>query len=202
MNTERPVPTAVAARPEAIHPLGTLGRIAIVIPAVVGAVIAAPSGFGLFWFVPYAGVGTLLVIRRPGTSIGWILLGLAWAFALVTLSVNATAGQFIDGSLGLVDAITAVVSAAAGAAAFFLFALLSIVFPSGRLPGGRWGVAARLGLGVALFFVAAGAVMPAITVSLWGTHPAWLFGTPRRCCRACRSGASSRPTRRSCPLRC
>ncbi len=178
MNTERPLSTAVAARPGAIRPLGTLGRIAIVIPALVGAVIAAPSGFGLFWFIPYAGVGAFLVVRRPGMSIGWILLALAWGFALVTLSVDATAGQFIDGSLGPVDAIIAVVSAAAGAAAFFLFALLSIVFPSGRLPGGRWGVAARLGLGVALFFVAAGAVMPTITVSLWGSASSMTVPNP------------------------
>ncbi len=103
MNSKRPVPTAVAPRLEAIRPLGTKGRIAIVIPVVVGAIIAAPSGFGLYFFIPYAGVGTLLVIRRPRTSIGWILLALAWAFALVTLSVDATAGQFVDGSLGPVE---------------------------------------------------------------------------------------------------
>ena len=109
MTAERPIPSAVALRPEAIRPLGILGRIAIVIPAVVGAIIAAPSGFGLFWFIPYVAVGPFLVVRRPGTSIGWILSALAWGFALVTLSVDATAGQFVDGLLGPVDAIVAVV---------------------------------------------------------------------------------------------
>ena len=58
--------------------LGLAGGLAIV-GLVIGAVIVVatspigPSGLG---FIPYAGVGTLLVIRRPWTSIGWILLGI------------------------------------------------------------------------------------------------------------------------------
>jgi hypothetical protein len=167
VTTERPTSSTISPRPAAVRPLPLPARVAVLSAFVAGAIVAAPSGFGLFWFIPYAGVGVLLVIRRPRTSIGWILLALGYLFAVVTLSVDATAQQFADGSLGPVTAAVAVVSAAAGAALFFLFARLSMVFPSGRLPGGRWGVAARLGLGVGLFFVIAGAVGPTISVSLW-----------------------------------
>ncbi len=157
-----------AAEVAAPRQLGLPGRLLLGALMVAGVIVAAPSGFGLYFFIPYAGVGALLVIRRPRTSIGWILLALGSGFVLVTLGIDATAEQFVDGSLAPITAILAVVSAAGGAALFFLFALLAIVFPSGRLPGGRWGVAARLGIGVGLALVAAGAIMPTISVSLWG----------------------------------
>ncbi|MEA2577560.1 MAG: hypothetical protein QOD78_1148, partial [Chloroflexota bacterium] len=32
-------------------------------------------------YVPYAGVGSMLVARRPRNPIGWVLLGIGWSFA-------------------------------------------------------------------------------------------------------------------------
>ncbi len=168
----------VEAAGAAPHQLGLPGRLLLGVLLIAGVIVAAPSGFGLYFFIPYAGVGALLVIRRPRTSIGWILLALGCGFVLVTLPIDATAEQFVDGSLAPITAILAVVSAAGGAALFFLFALLAIVFPSGRLPGGRRGVAARLGIGVGLAFVAAGAIMPTISVGLWGATSAATVPNP------------------------
>ena len=88
---------------------------------------------------------------------------------LVTISVNATQQEFAMGTVDPTTAALAVISSAAGAALFYLFSVLAIAFPSGHLPGGRWGAVARLGLGVGLVFVVASTTMPTITVSLWGS---------------------------------
>ena len=57
--------------------LGLAGRLAIVgLVIILGGVVAvtSPTGPTGLEFIPYAGIGALLVIRRPRTSIGWILL--------------------------------------------------------------------------------------------------------------------------------
>ena len=94
-----PEVTIVVTAPE--RSLGRPGQLVIGILFIAGAIVAAPSIYGLIWFIPFGAVGALLMIRRPRTSIGWILFGLAWCFGLVTTSVDATAQQFDDGSVGL-----------------------------------------------------------------------------------------------------
>lgn len=151
-----------------IRPLGVAGRIAVLGLVILGAVVAAPSGIWLLMFVPYAAVGALLVIRRPRTSIGWLLLGLAWSFAVVTVTVDATAQQFADGTVEMPLALIAIVVGESGIVSFLLFAVLAVVFPSGRLPTGRWGVASRVALGCGLLLVGATFVMPNLRVQLTG----------------------------------
>ncbi len=158
---------AVASTPVA-QELGLLGRVAVVGIAVAGALVALHSWLGIVLFVPYAVVGGLLVIRRPRTSIGWILLGIAWQFALLTTPLDATVQQFVDGSVPLPVAVFAVAEGASGALVFYLFAVLAFVFPTGRLATGSWGTASRLALGAGLLVVAATFVMPVIPVGLVG----------------------------------
>jgi hypothetical protein len=149
-------------------PLGRHARLALGALFIAGALVAAPSGIGLVWFVPYAGVGTLLAIRRPGTSIGWLLLALSWGMALVMTPVDATPALFDGGSPGPVLAVFAVAQSASGLALFLMLAVLGIVFPSGSLPVGRWGRLARLGLAIGFAVLAASTVMPVISVSFPG----------------------------------
>lgn len=144
------------------------GRIALLGLWLLGAIAAVPSGFGLLWFVPYASVGALLVIRRPRMTIGWILAVLAGCFAFVTVTLDATVQEFADGSITPTTALIAIVVDKSGIVAFVLFALLAIVFPSGRLPTGRWGTAARVALAGGFLLVAATVVMPTIKASLVG----------------------------------
>lgn len=151
-----------------VTPLGMPGRLVLGVLLVIGAFVAAPSGVGLVWFVPYAGVGTVLAIRRPGTSIGWILILLSWGMALVMATIDATPEQFTDGTLGPVTTAVAIAQAVAGMALFYLLALLSIVFPSGRISSGRWGTVARLGLGIGVAVLVAAVFMPVISVSFSG----------------------------------
>ena len=51
-----------------------------------------------------------------------------------------------------------------------VFALLAIVFPSGRLADGRWGTVTRIALASGLLLMAATFVMPTIKASIIG-HP-------------------------------
>jgi hypothetical protein len=96
--------------------LGWVGRLAIVGLVIGGAIVTAtspvgPSGLG---FIPYAGIGALLVMRRPQTSIGWILLGLGSCYALLSVPVSARAEQFADGTVGLPVALFAIVQSGLG----------------------------------------------------------------------------------------
>jgi hypothetical protein len=167
VTTARPTPATISSsrRPRARV---LAGRLVLAGLLLAGLVVSIPSGFGVLWFVPYAGVGTLLVIRRPRTSIGWILIGIGWCLAIATTSINATAAQFDSGSLDPVTAARGVVNSVAGAAGFFLFAVLAIVFPSGRLPVGRWGALASLVVGIGAVMLAASLVMPIISVNIAG----------------------------------
>lgn len=139
--------------------------------AVVGIGIGAsmlsmtsPSGPTGLLAVPYAAMGAILVIRRPRTSIGWILMGLATCFALISVPVTGTPQEFADGSVDLPVALFAIIHNGLGTTSFFLFAVLVMVFPSGRLPSGRWGRLGWTGLGVGLVFAAAAYVVPEIFV--------------------------------------
>jgi class 3 adenylate cyclase len=150
--------------------LGLLGRIAVIGIVIAGALVAVSNGINLLMLIPYASVGALLAIRRPQTSIGWILLAVGWFFAILSSSLDATAEQFADMSVSWPLGLLAVVRVASVPAFLLLLALLAVVFPSGRLPTGRWGVAVRVALVIGLLLVLATAVTPTIYVNLGGRH--------------------------------
>jgi hypothetical protein len=138
--------------------------------AIVGLVMGAaflstmtPYGLGGLLSLPYAAMGAILVVRRPRTSIGWLLMGVGLCFALISVPVTGTPQEFIDGSVDLPVALFAVIHAGLPTTAFFFFAVVVMVFPSGRLPAGWWGRLGRVGLGVALVFAAVAYVMPEIS---------------------------------------
>jgi hypothetical protein len=152
------------------HPtLGWAGRITVLGLVVTGAILGAGSQIGLVGlliFMPFAGTGALLAIRRPQTSIGWILLVQGWMFVIMGAPIHATIGQFADGTFDVPSGLLAVAQGGAGPATFFLYAVLATVFPSGRLPTGRWGMVGRAALATGLLLTIAGFVMPVINISL------------------------------------
>jgi hypothetical protein len=154
--------TGIAARP-----LGMRGRVAVGMLCVLGVVASAPSGFGVLWFVPYAAVGAVLMIRRPRTSVGWFLFALGWSLAFAATSVDATAEEFAGGTVPVPLALLAVVPW--GSIGFYLFAVLAITFPSGRIPAGRWGRPSRLALGFNLAIILASLGMPIVSANLAGS---------------------------------
>jgi len=153
--------------PERVAPeLGLVGRIAVIGIVIAGAVVVLPGGILLF--IPFAIVGTLLGIRRPHTSIGWILLTLGWVFALLLTPIDATAKQFAGMVVSWPVRLLAVAQGAAAPASFVLLALLALVYPSGRIPKRPWGSAVRVGLVLCLLLILYTAIYPVISVSLRG----------------------------------
>ncbi|MEO5705341.1 MAG: hypothetical protein ABIR64_10190 [Candidatus Limnocylindrales bacterium] len=145
--------------------LGLAARLAIV-GLVIGATLLSglsPFGAASLLSLPYAVMGGILIIRRPRTSIGWLLTGVGLCFTMLSVPVTGTPQAYADGSVELPVAAFAVVHAGLGSSAFSLLAILLMVFPSGRLPVGKWGRLARAGLGVALLIAATAFVMPEIS---------------------------------------
>jgi hypothetical protein len=166
----------------AMRMLGPAARLAIVgIVIAVGIVsMTNPMGPAGFLSVPYAITGGVVVTRRPQTSIGWLLLGLALSFALIAVPVTGTPGEFTDGTIKLSDALFAVIHSGLPTTNFLLFAVLMLVFPSGRLPGGRWGRPVALAVGTGLVFATAAYFLPEIGGSssgAWVRNPAALLPT-------------------------
>jgi hypothetical protein len=134
---EAPIPAATAD-------LGLVGRILLAAVFVVGLVVGYTSGLGLFLYIPFAGVGAFLVLRRPRMSIGWMLFGIGWGFALISSRIDATLEQFQTGTVELADVAFIVLQGLGYLGAFVLLPTLVLAFPSGRLPSGAWGRAVRL----------------------------------------------------------
>ena len=161
--------------------LGLAARLTIVGLVIGAAFLSTTSPYGPagLMSLPYGAMGAVLVIRRPRTSIGWLLLGISLCFALVSVPVTGTPQQFADGSVDLSVALFAIIHAGLGTTLTFLLAVLVMVFPSGRLPVGRWGRLGRAGLGTGLVFTAAAYVVPEIIagypVSAWVPNPAALL---------------------------
>jgi MFS family permease len=142
-------------------------RIPVLAVAIGAIVVGAASGFALLQAIPYGGVGALLAIRRPRTSIGWLLLLMAWLHALAAVPVDGTLAQFVAGP-PLPLAVAAVATGSVGVALFAAYALIAMIFPSGRLPGGRWGRVARVAAGYLAAVVVIALLWPEITVNLPG----------------------------------
>jgi len=132
--------------------MSPIGRAAIGVLFVLGCAVAAiavgallvnrtPADSSLIIltvaYVPYATVGSILVLRRPRNAIGWILLALGWTFATSFLPIRATAQQLQTLTASPLVEIIAWFNGWSVSLIFALFATLAFVFPSGRLPNGR-----------------------------------------------------------------
>jgi hypothetical protein len=119
---------------------GLLARATIAIAVfAAGAVVAAIGGSALIMYVPYATVGAILIVRRPGNRIGWLLTTIAWVIPLGFLPVRGT----VEGLQTLTAPPIVLAVAWFKASGSFpltlgLIACLAIVFPTGRWPVGRW----------------------------------------------------------------
>jgi hypothetical protein len=171
----------VAAGVRATGP--TLARIIALLLLVAGAAVAAVAGSALIVFLPYATVGTMLVIRRPRNPIGWLLTAIGWTFALAWLPVSATQEE-------LVSLTTSPVTLAVAwfkwwwslPLTFTLIAALAITFPTGYLPRSRWGPPARSLLASMAVLTAISALWPAQEIvpgdeaaSFWMPNPLGLL---------------------------
>jgi MFS family permease len=114
--------------------------------------------------VPYAAVGSILVIRRPRNVIGWVLLGMGWTFAVSFLPIDATAHELQARTASPLQMAIAWLTDWTVALTFALFALLAFSFPTGRLAQGGWRRFALIVLVLIWGSVIVSAFWPVLTV--------------------------------------
>jgi hypothetical protein len=119
-------------------------------------------------YVPYAGVGSILVARRPRNVIGWVLLGMGWTFAVSFLPIDATAHELQTLTASPLQLGIAWLTDWTVSLTFALFATLAFSFPTGRLAQGRWRRFAELVLALAWGSVILSAFWPVLTVAPTG----------------------------------
>jgi hypothetical protein len=128
-----------------------------------GVLVVATDPLSIITYVSYTSVGALLVIRRPQNLASWLVLGLGiWPL---------TTTEYVDPSVvvaGTADTGTNLLvwlSSWAGAVSYTLYLSLTIVFPSGRLPGGRTRAVAIAALSGATLITILMAFEPTISYS-------------------------------------
>jgi hypothetical protein len=143
-----------------------VGEILLGILFVVGLLLAVSAGFqSVTYYVPYATVGLVLVIRRRGHAIGWLLLILAGLSVTSTTSFTSS-GPLIDGTAPIGERILAWTTVLVGPPVFCAYAVLAMVFPSGRLPGGTWGRIDRALIVVMVLVLAVIAAVPTVPLTM------------------------------------
>jgi hypothetical protein len=120
--------------------------------------------FLLVAYVPYAGVGSILVARRPRNVIGWVLVGIGWTFAVGFLPIDATTHDLQTLTASPVQEAIVWLTEWCVSVTFALFALLAFSFPTGKLAIGRWRNLAALVLALIWALVIISAFWPVLTV--------------------------------------
>ena len=159
---------APGSQADADPPLNMVGRILVVAIVAIALAIGLTSGTGLFEATPYGLVGGFLAIRRPRNPIGWLLLAGAWSFAVSSINVPATAAQLTSGTVAGPVLALVIVQAASGGPLLILLLAITVVFPTGRLPGGRWGRLARLAIAAVVVLAILSVFAPTISVDVAG----------------------------------
>jgi hypothetical protein len=149
--------------------LGWPGRLAVVLIAGLAIAIGLSTTTGVLEAAPYALVGAFLAIRRPSNSVGWLLLVLAVAFAVSSLNVPATTAQLTSGTVSSGVLAIAVVQASSGGLLIGVLFVITLVFPTGRLPRGAWGQLARLSVVAVIVLAVFGVFAPTISVNVAGS---------------------------------
>jgi hypothetical protein len=112
----------------------------------VGAKLLGAGGLtvedllALLVFAGFVGVGTLIVTRRPGNRVGWLMVagGALWAIGLAALDVAYRAIVTAPGSVPAA-AVWALGGASMRNLGWYLLTIgVPMVFPDGHLAGPRW----------------------------------------------------------------
>jgi class 3 adenylate cyclase len=137
---------------------------------VAGAAVSLAYGdlFSLLFFASYAIAGGLLVARLPGNIIGWLLLATGWGLCLASLTLRANAQDLMAGTASNADELIAWTSAWGWAAGFTSLLAVSILFPVGQLPSGRWRIPAAVLIAVGGVVTSLIAFAPTLGVTLPG----------------------------------
>jgi hypothetical protein len=156
------VPTRRGVRWERV---GLTAVLALALGLSVVSLVSDPSSIATLVLLgtPYAAVGTLLALRRPRHPIGWIFLAIVMVWAIST-AAEALGGTDVQHGANLPNGFPMVLiwieTWIFSPVLFALYYTLTVVFPSGHLPGGRIGRAVRISFLVPLAGVIAGGFGP------------------------------------------
>lgn len=140
----------------------------VAVALVTAIVLVLPDILRASWIAAYGVAGGILIVRRPRNAIGWLLALIAVSFTGLT---DLTADQVaaIRGGEGApVETARIWVGAMSGAWAFLGYALLGLVFPTGRLPQGRWQRPLSVVVALAMVVVGLSMIHPEISVTVDG----------------------------------
>jgi hypothetical protein len=138
--------------------------------AIAGGLYVAATTDPLttFYFLTYAVVGGLLVVRRPNNLVSWLVVAIAFAFIGTTSPAALDFTGLKTGTAPLSDELWVWVGSWSGAAIFVLFTALAATFPNGRLPAGRWRRPILAGLAASICVVVLSMLAPSLSVSTNG----------------------------------
>ena len=140
----------------------------VVAIALAGLPFAVMGGFAGLVYPPYAGIGALLAIRRPGNPIGWLLIGLSWTFLNAYAPLRGTIAALQAGTASQFEFLMAWSSVWVPTTGFVLLVSIMIIFPAGHLPTGRWRRPAIGAIAAAAFSVLLAALVPTVRITAEG----------------------------------
>jgi len=160
------------------RPLGRVPTIGLVALLLAGIVPAALDLLTLFLYLSYAAIGVVLARMRPANAIGWLLIAIAFGFVGTTTTPDLDVSALAAGTASLGDALSAWFAAWAGTATFLGFFVLVVIFPSGRLPDGRWRIPSIALISFGLLAVLVTATAPMIPITAGDTAQSAIVPNP------------------------
>ncbi|HEX5147481.1 MAG TPA: hypothetical protein VFW02_00270 [Candidatus Limnocylindrales bacterium] len=142
--------------------LGLPGRLVLLVAIALGLAMAASNPFAVFFFVPYAVLGALLVARRPRHVIGWLLVLIAFGFVGVTTDPTPDPAALRADLEPLTTFLWIWIGAWSPYVTFGGYVALTVLFPSGRAPEGRWHVVSLALLAGSLALAVLAATAPTV----------------------------------------
>jgi class 3 adenylate cyclase len=131
----------------------------------IGLALLAGDWMTFLFFGSYSLAGILLIMRRPRNVIGWLLVTIGWVLGVSSVSIPAPAAELRAGTAPFGAELLAWATVAFTAIGAIALPVLAFVFPSGRLPTGRWRSPVAAVLLVALAFGVAYAFAPTMGVT-------------------------------------
>lgn len=123
------------------------------------------------WLFAFAGVGLLLVFRRPGNAIAWLCLGFALFWAAQLASDSVLTHEMTEPGFIARPELLAVVADQLWVPGVVIVGFLLLLFPDGQLPSPRWRPLAWVLFVTMLLVMAYGFTRP-------GVFPDWDFTNP------------------------
>ena len=139
--------------------------VAIPVLALV-SLLADPGAAILVW--SYLITGFLLVVRRPRQPVAWMLVLAAVGLALGSMHVAATLEDLEAGTADAVGSFTAWANGVGWNLVFAGFTGIGLLFPTGSMPRGRWGVVAWVLVIAFVPFALANTFGPSLDIKISG----------------------------------